>query len=101
MDGKESRLDGEVSRGGVLGFIDWFNEKVYKVVGPPPLGPYDPVVERVGAAACPVCGRPMSEHTIDHSTNNAILNCPIEPPRQPFDASPLNELGMPKQPNRG
>ena len=100
MDGNEPRLDGETGRG-LLGFIEWLNEKVYRVAGPPPLGPYDPVVERVGAATCPVCGRPMSEHSIDHSTPDAILNCPVERLPKPFDARPLNELGMPKRPSKG
>lgn len=82
-----------------MNLIDWLNEKVYRAAGPPALGPYDLVVEHVGSATCPVCGRPMSEHTIDHSTPNTILNCPIEPPEKPIDLSPLNELGMPKSPH--
>src|SRR6187402_2483427 len=96
MDGTNSRLDRDTSRAGVLGFVDWLNEKVYKVAGPPPLGPYDPIVERVGEATCPVCGRPMAEHTIDHSTPSTILNCPVEHLPAPFHDGPLNELGMPK-----
>jgi hypothetical protein len=101
MDGNESRLDGENRRGGLLSFIEWLNEKIYRAAGPPPLGPYDPVVERVAAATCPVCGRPMAEHTIDHSTRNTILNCPVPHTIGPFDDSPLNELGMPKPADAG
>ena len=97
MDGNESRTDRETSQGGLLNFVEWLNEKVYRVVGPPPLGPYDPVVEHVGMAMCPVCGRPMSEHTIDHSKASAILFCPAEHLPPPFDDGPVNELGMPKQ----
>ncbi|MFC5931007.1 hypothetical protein [Cryobacterium melibiosiphilum] len=45
---------------------------------------------------CPVCGHPMHEHTIDHSTPNTILNCPVPHPggwdRDAFQ--PVNELGM-------
>lgn len=82
--------------GGYLGLIDWLNEKLYPVIGPPPLGPYEPIVERIGVALCPVCGRPMSEHFIDHSTPDTILNCPVEPEPVPLDTSPLNEFGMTK-----
>lgn len=81
-------------RGGYVGFIDWLNAKLLPVLGPPPAGPYDTVVKQVGDALCPVCGRPMSEHTIDHSTPNTILNCPVEHKPDPFDVEPVNELGM-------
>ena len=77
-------------------FLDWLNHKLFGVIGPPPVGPYDEVVKRVGDAVCPVCGRPMTEHTIDHSTPNAILNCPVEHRPEPAEDEPFNELGMPK-----
>ncbi len=82
--------------GGYLGLIDWLNEKLYPLIGPPPLGPYDRVVERIGGAMCPVCGSPMSEHFIDRSTPNTILNCPVPHQPIPLDTSTLNELGMTK-----
>ncbi|TFD82782.1 hypothetical protein [Cryobacterium fucosi] len=76
-------------------FINRLDRGLVRAMGPAPLGPYDQVEKRVGEAVCPVCGRPMFEHTIDHSTSNAILNCPAghkpEPP-----AGPVNEFGMPK-----
>jgi hypothetical protein len=78
-------------------FLDWLNQKLFGVIGPPPVGPYDEVVKRVGDAVCPVCGRPMTEHTIDHSAPNAILNCPAEQKPEPVEDEPFNELGMPKQ----
>ena len=84
---------------GYLKLVDWLNEKLYPLIGPPPLGPYEPVVERIGVAICPVCGSPMSEHFIDHSTPNAILNCPVAHKPVPVDTSPLTELGMTKQPD--
>jgi len=76
-------------------FIDWLDSKLVRALGPAPLGPYDQVVKRVGEAVCPVCGKPMTEHTIDHSTPNAILNCPAEPKPEQADG-PVNEFGMPK-----
>jgi len=83
--------------GGYLRFIDWLNHKLVGPLGPPPLGPYDEVVERVAAASCPVCDRPMSEHTIDHSQHNAVLHCPIGHERSGVRHERLNELGMPKR----
>ncbi|HSP53931.1 MAG TPA: hypothetical protein VLO00_13635 [Cryobacterium sp.] len=78
-------------------FVDWMNGKLVRAMGPANLGPYDEVVTRIGAAVCPVCGRPMTEHSIDHSTANAILHCPAghkpEPP-----GHPVNEFGMSKPP---
>jgi hypothetical protein len=76
-------------------FIEWLDSKLVRAMGPAPLGPYEQVVKRVGEAVCPVCGRPMTEHTIDHSTPNAILNCPTGPKSEPADG-PVNEFGMPK-----
>jgi len=53
------------------------DRKLFPVLGTPGLGPYDAVVEKVADAARPVCGRPMSEHFIDHSTPQTILHCPV------------------------
>ncbi|MGV8897431.1 MAG: hypothetical protein ACOH10_08185 [Rhodoglobus sp.] len=81
---------------GYVGFIDWLNRKLYSTWGPPPVGPYGPVVERLGEAACPVCGRPMSEHTFDRTAHDTILNCPAAHLPRPFNGNPVNELGMDK-----
>jgi len=61
------------------------------------VGPYGPIVDRVGVAVCPVCARPMVEHTIEHDRPNAILHCPIDHPSPPRDDRPLNEVGMPRR----
>ena len=46
--------------------------------------------------ACPICGQAMREHTIDHSTRNTVVNCPVPHPgawdRDAFE--PVNEFGM-------
>jgi ribosomal protein L32 len=48
------------------------------------------------AQACPICGHAMREHTIDHSTRNTVVNCPVPHPgawdRDAFE--PVNEFGM-------
>lgn len=52
--------------------------------------------QQLGAKACPVCGRPMREHVIDHLAQTTVLNCPVPHPgawdRDAFE--PVNELGM-------
>lgn len=78
-------------------FIDWLNHKLVSAIGPPNLGPYNEVMVRVGEAVCPICDRPMAEHTIDHSTPNAVLNCPVEHTPEVVHDEKLNELGMPKR----
>jgi hypothetical protein len=96
-DDQVTRAEDEASgRGGYVGFIDWLNRKLFPVIGPPPVGPYETVVKQVGEAVCPVCGRPMSEHSIDHSTPETILNCPAPHRPQPRDDMPVNEFGMDK-----
>jgi hypothetical protein len=45
----------------------------------------------------------MGEHVIDHTTPNAILNCPapIDHSLEHENTSPLDELGMPlREPKR-
>ncbi|TFD89220.1 hypothetical protein [Cryobacterium serini] len=48
------------------------------------------------SSACPICGQAMREHTIDHSTRNTVVNCPVSHPgawdRDAFE--PVNEFGM-------
>ncbi|WP_241985862.1 MULTISPECIES: hypothetical protein [Cryobacterium] len=78
-------------------FIEWMNGKLVRGMGPANLGPYNDVATRIGAAVCPVCGRPMAEHSIDHTTPNAILHCPAgHKPAPPEE--PVNEFGMSKPP---
>lgn len=79
--------------------FEWVEDKLRPVFDSPRPGTYE-VTEVVRDAGklrqCPVCGRPMSEHTIDHSTSNTILNCPVPHPgawdRDAFE--PVNEFGM-------
>ena len=74
---------------------EWIDGKLLPTLGPPPIGPYDEEPERT-TASCPICVHPMSEHTIDRSTSNTVLHCPVpmEPKEQSFE--PLNEVGMRK-----
>ncbi len=68
------------------------------VFGPPPISSGNEDADGDGAGpACPVCGHPMGEHTIDHSARNAILECPapIDHNLEHPNHSPLDEFGMP------
>lgn len=91
--------DDASGRVGYVGFIDWLDGKLVPVFGPKSLGPYETVIRQVSDALCPVCGRPISEHSIDHSTPNTILHCPVAHIPVPVDNKPVNELGMHKPAN--
>lgn len=75
--------------------FEWVEGKLQPIFDSPAVGTY-PADEAVDLKECPVCGRSMSEHTIDHSQSNTVLNCPA-PPRRGVDADefkPVNEFGM-------
>ena len=78
-------------------FFDRVDRALLPAFGPPP-----PMQEEADddvprdQRACPICGHPMYEHVIDHSTANTVLECPTEerlPEREV--TGPYNELGMP------
>lgn len=75
--------------------FEWVADKLRPVFDSPAVGTYD-AGTTVDLKDCPICGRPMSEHTIDHSTQNTILNCPVPHPgawdRDAFER--VNEFGM-------
>ncbi|RXZ49310.1 hypothetical protein ESP57_10345 [Agromyces fucosus] len=61
---------------GYAGFIDRLNARLLPYIGPPPLGPYDEEPAPATPPACPLCGAPMSSHTIDRSFERTQLHCP-------------------------
>ncbi|WP_386728753.1 hypothetical protein [Luethyella okanaganae] len=82
-------------------FFEWMNRKLSPAFGPPPVTEYGEADRPTRLAACPLCGHPMGEHFIDHSTPNTVLNCPvIEHKPVPDNSSPLGELGMPASARR-
>ncbi|NEM90634.1 hypothetical protein [Galbitalea soli] len=91
---KQNAVHDHRAADGYVHFIEWLDEKLYGVLGPPDIGPYNEVVAKVSDALCPVCGSAMSLHTIDHSTRNPILNCPTEHHALPDEVA-VNEFGMP------
>jgi hypothetical protein len=79
---------------------EWLDGKLVPRLGPGDLGPYDVESDESVRShdACPLCGHPMSEHTIDRSHANAVLNCPVPPRPEQLSYEPLNEVGMIKRP---
>lgn len=81
--------------GGRRRLFDWVEDRIRPAFESPPSGTYD-AAETTGLSQCPVCGRPMTEHTIEHSAHDTVLNCPVPHPgawdRDAFE--PVNELGM-------
>lgn len=68
----------DFSAGG--GFFNRLNRRLFPIIGPPPLGPYGaddiPPPDRQ-TSPCPLCNRPMSEHTFDRRGSGPTkLYCP-------------------------
>jgi hypothetical protein len=66
-------------------FLRWYsraNENLIRVAGPAQLGAGHPEGpdRRSAAAPCPICGRPMTEHTVqrpDGQRDATRLICPV------------------------
>ena len=63
---------------GPAGWFDRLNRALVPYLGPPKLGPYDePPLPAVATRSCPMCHRPMSEHTFDRSPGRpTYVGCP-------------------------
>jgi hypothetical protein len=60
-------------------WIEKLNHKLFPLLGPPPLGPYDEEpVAKPAVQLCPLCGHRMDEHEIDRSGERTQLYCPTE-----------------------
>jgi hypothetical protein len=74
--------------------FEWVENRLRPVFDSPQPGTYNAgevVKDADQLTSCPVCG-----HTIDHTTSNAILNCPV-PHNGGWDRDafePVNEFGM-------
>lgn len=91
---RNSKGDAE---GAFMRFYDWFNEKLYPLLGPADLGPYEPALEQTAQALCPLCQQPMAEHYFDRTTNDTVLYCPADEVIKVSPNEPLNELGLPRR----
>ncbi|GAA3868238.1 hypothetical protein GCM10022381_09560 [Leifsonia kafniensis] len=90
-DEKKSRANGAYAH-----LFEWVEDKLRPAFEtPPPPGRYD-AETTLDLAGCPLCGRSMREHVIDHSVQNTRLICPV-PQTNAGDADvfePVNEFGM-------
>jgi hypothetical protein len=84
------------SNGAYAHLFEWVEDKLRPAFeSSPPPGRYD-AEGAVDLAVCPICGRSMSEHIIDHSVQNTRLICPVAPVNSgdPDVFEPVNEFGM-------
>lgn len=77
-------------------FYDWANEKLYPILGPADLEPYEPALDQVAQALCPLCGVAMSEHYFDRSREDVVLYCPRDEQDNPNDSKALDSWGRVK-----
>lgn len=64
---------------GVRGATEWLEGKLYRVLGPPQLGPYDAEPLEVGTdGECPLCHQHMSEHRVEKEDDRTYLHCPTD-----------------------
>ena len=56
---------------------EWLDGKLFPILGPPPLGPYDAETPRTPEHnLCPLCGKPMPQHTVEREGGHAFIHCP-------------------------
>ncbi|WP_130177517.1 hypothetical protein [Cryobacterium sp. SO1] len=92
---KNEKSSTQARRRGPSRLFDWVENRIRPAFDSPPVGTNNAAVT-TGLTDCPVCGRPMTEHTIEHSAHDTVLNCPVPHPgawdRDAFE--PVNEFGM-------
>ena len=69
-----------VDRSAAGGWYAWINAKLIRAAGPAAVGPYEttppPSAEERAEKACPLCGKPMSQHEFDRTGPKPLLRCP-------------------------
>jgi hypothetical protein len=59
------------------GWYAYINANLIRAAGPASVGPYETAPEPVRTERpCPLCGKPMSEHTFDRSGPKPLMHCP-------------------------
>jgi len=57
--------------------VEWLDDKLFPVLGPPPLGPFDDAdAPAPTSATCPFCGIRMSLHRVERDGAHTFLHCP-------------------------
>jgi hypothetical protein len=92
---KKDKPPAGAHRDGRRQLFEWVEDRLRPAFDSPAPGRYD-AEEATGLTTCPICERPMSEHTIEHSARDTVLTCPVPHPgnwdRDAFE--PVNEFGM-------
>lgn len=59
------------------GWYQYLNARLISVAGPASVGPYDdePAPASTGSS-CPICAKPMSQHTFDRAGAKPRMFCP-------------------------
>lgn len=92
------RNENDRAEGAFMRFYDWVNDKLYPILGPADLSPYEPALEQATSALCPLCKEPMAQHYFDRSTADVVLHCPADEILLDEASLPLDEWGRIKQP---
>lgn len=86
-----SKDKGEQRRASAWAFSDRLTRLAAKVVGPAQIGDIDHttvVSSELPATPCSSCGRPLSEHALERTTDAKMrLYCPAPDPSAPASAS--------------
>ncbi|KRC49684.1 hypothetical protein ASE16_13335 [Leifsonia sp. Root227] len=62
---------------------EWLDARLLPILGPPPIGPYDPESPRTAeASVCPLCGRRIDEHGREQDHGHTFLLCPAPSTQQ-------------------
>ena len=54
--------------------VEWLDDKLVPLLGPPPLGPYE--VEQPHSTTCPLCGESLARHGTETEEGHVFLRCP-------------------------
>lgn len=66
---------------------EWLDARLLPILGPPPIGPYDPESPRTAAVSvCPLCGHRIDEHGREQDHGHAFLLC-LAPSTQQLQVS--------------
>ncbi|MDY0909922.1 hypothetical protein [Microbacterium sp. CFBP9034] len=62
------------------GWYAWINATLIRAAGPAAVGPYEtepaPTAAERAEQACPLCGKPLTQHTFDRSGPKPLMHCP-------------------------
>ncbi|WP_223690973.1 hypothetical protein [Leifsonia poae] len=82
MEREKNRIGRDADRA-----AEWLDGKLFPILGPPPIGPYDLESPRMPEdQLCPLCGHRIDEHGTQRDHEHAYLLCP-EPSHEQLQVS--------------